>query len=307
MKNKLLSVCCLLALWTTPAWALKSGTPFILASDVNWGEISLTITGICFCPKGWTVDVGVVWQYWEPFLLIDTSSSANYSAMLGEGGTDTLNNVINGRNSSSSGKEVNESTFYQAHGFLLPLMVYQPCDRTDYGAWWSEFDSTWQNDELAAVIEPEATIYANIAMQLSCEADAVATNLGSPLDAMPWCIGSGGSSYPLTGHVDNDNMVQASNTAAARLLYKLCRLLMICDPAYSYCAGSCTYTPVWIKSHYKMYPVRPTRWMTTAFPVGMTEELYGAGLNPPYAGTLGSNDEFLWVVHRLHRCCSCCQ
>src|SRR5665647_3062517 len=147
--------------------------------------------------------------------------------------------------------------------------------------WEVEVGSMWQNDELAAIIEPEATMFATIAMQLTCMADAASTNLGTPIDAMPWCIGSSGSSYPLTGHVDNDNIVQASNTVAARMIYKLCRLFMICDPANSYCAGSCTYTPVWIKSHYKMYAVRPSR-TTTAHPVGISSKWYDSGLNPPF-------------------------
>jgi conjugal transfer pilus assembly protein TraU len=254
------------------------------------------------------VEVGVIWKYWEPFLLIDTASVANYSPMLGGGDSSTGSIVdqLGGKNNSSNSAEVNESTFFQAHGFLLPLMFWQPCDRYDYGAYWSEFDAMWQNDELAAIITPEATMYANLAMQMSCQADAAATNLGAPIDAMPWCVGSSGSAYPMTGHVDNDNIIQASNTAAARLIYKLCRMMMICDPAYSYCYGSCAYTPVWIKSHYRMYPVRPSQRMT-AFPMGVTATMYGPGLNPPYKGELGSNDEFLWVVHRLHRCCSCCQ
>ena len=312
MKRKIKLIffvfCCLCCSWVSCAQAgVKSGTSFSEFDDINWDEVQLSISGICICVKGWDVEVGVMWQYWEPFLAIDTSSVSNYSALSGSGDSSTgsIADLLGGKNNSSNSGEVNESTFSQAHGFLLPFMPW-PCDRNDYGVWWSEFDSMWQNDELAAIIEPEATMFATIAMQLTCMADAASTNLGTPIDAMPWCIGSSGSSYPLTGHVDNDNIVQASNTVAARMIYKLCRLFMICDPANSYCAGSCTYTPVWIKSHYKMYAVRPSR-TTTAHPVGVSSKLYDSGLNPPFRGTLGSNDEFLWVVHRLHRCCSCCQ
>ncbi len=34
----------------------------------------------------------------------------------------------------------------------------------------------------------------------------------------------------MTGHVDNDNIVQANATAAYRMLYKLNRIGLICDP-----------------------------------------------------------------------------
>jgi conjugal transfer pilus assembly protein TraU len=154
------------------------------------------------------------------------------------------------------------------------------------------------------VITPEAAMFATKAMQLACMADATAVNLGYTLDFMPWCIGSGGSTYPLNGHVDNDNIVQANNTVASRLIYKLNRLFMICDPADNPCG--CDYTPVWIKSHYKMHVVRPAD-RAPAYPVGKSAKFYDSGLNVPYRGEKGSNDEFLWVVYRKQLCCTCCE
>ena len=62
---------------------------------------------------------------------------------------------------------------------------------------------------------PEAALFANKEMQMACMLDAAAVNLGFPLDFMPWCVGSGGSAYPMTGHVDNDNIVQANSRRAA--------------------------------------------------------------------------------------------
>ena len=169
--------------------------------------------------------------------------------------------------------------------------------------WWSEYDSMWQSDELSALIHPEVTLYANKAMQMACMSDAAAVNAGWPLDFMPWCVGSGGSAYPMTGHVDNDNIVQANSTVAARLIYKLNRIMMICDPADNLCG--CNYTSVWIKSHYKLHTARPDNRST--YPIGKSAKFYDSGLNPPYIGAKGSNDEFLWVVYRKQRCCTCCQ
>jgi conjugal transfer pilus assembly protein TraU len=42
-------------------------------------------------------------------------------------------------------------------------------------------------------------------------------------------------------------------------------------------------------------------------PIGRAAKFYDSGLNPPYMGVLGSNDEFLWVVYRKQRCCTCCE
>jgi conjugal transfer pilus assembly protein TraU len=85
--------------------------------------------------------------------------------------------------------------------------------------WWSEYDAQWQNGRLSAIIHPEAMLYGNKAMQLACMTDAKMVNRGLPLDFMSWCIGSSGSAYPMTGHVDNDNIVQTNNTVASRLIY----------------------------------------------------------------------------------------
>ncbi len=283
----------------------KSGIPFNPVTDIHWGEIELQFEGICICPRPPPIfyEEGEIWEYWEPFLVIDTVSVANYSAFQGKQLGSSLLDMLGGKNKSSDAVDIaNESTFAQAHAYLFP-MFFGFCKHQDYGIWWSEWDSMWQNDELSALITPEAALYATKPMQLACMADAAAVNVGFPLDIMPWCIGSGGSAYPLTGHVDNDNIVQANNTAAARLLYKLNRMFMICDPADNLCG--CTHTPVWIKSHYKMHVIRPDD-RSPAWPVGKAAKFYDSGLNTPFKGAKGSNDEFLWMVYRKQRCCTCC-
>ena len=50
----------------------KSGTPFNLITDIHWSEIDFTIEGVCFCPRVWGVEIGLIVSYWEPFLLLDT-------------------------------------------------------------------------------------------------------------------------------------------------------------------------------------------------------------------------------------------
>ena len=289
-----------------PVNAEKSGEAFNSVTDVHWEEIDFQVEGICICPRPPPIyyEEGIIISYWEPFLLEDTVSVAHYSPYQGESMGSAAIDELGGKNKSSDSVDIaNESTFAQAHAYLVPLM-YGECDRNDYGMWWSEYDSLWQDDELSAIIHPEAVLFANKAMQMACMADAEMVNLGFTLDFMPWCIGSGGSAYPMTGHVDNDNIVQANNTVASRLIYKLNRMMMICDPADNLCG--CDYTPIWIKSHYKMHVVRPDD-RSPAYPVGKSAKFYDSGLNPPYQGAKGSNDEFLWVVYRQQRCCTCCQ
>ncbi len=294
----------LLLVLSSSAWA-KSGDSFNASSDVHWEEVQLRFEGICICPRPPPVfyEEGEIWEYWEPFLVEGTVSQAHYSAFQGSGSGSSLTDELGGKNNSADAVNLtNESTFAQGHAYLIPMM-YGFCKHKDYGMWLTEYDAKWQSDELSAIITPEAAAYANKAMQMACMADAAAVNLGHTLDFMPWCIGSSGCAYPMTGHVDNDNIVQANNTVAARLLYKLNRMFMICDPADNLCG--CDYTPVWIKSHYKMHVVRPAD-RSPAYPVGKSAKFYDSGLNPPYQGEKGSNDEFLWVVYRKQKCCTCC-
>jgi len=304
--NKSFLFASLLLLLCHGALAEKSGDGFNSGSDVHWGEIEFRVEGICICPRPPPIffEEGMIYSYWEPFLVEDTVSVAHYSPYMGSSMGSAAIDELGGKNTSSDAVDIaNESTFAQAHAYLFP-MIYGLCEHADYGMWWSEYDSMWQNDELSAVIHPEAALFANKWAQMACMTDALAVNsFNFPISVMPWCIGSSGSSYPMTGHVDNDNIVQANNTAASRLIYKLCRIMMICDPADNLCG--CDYTPIWIKHHYKMHVVRPAD-RSPAYLVGKAAKFYDSGLNPPYQGEKGANDEFLWVVYRKQKCCTCC-
>lgn len=302
-RGLLLSVLILLAI-SSDAWA-KSGAPFNIISDIHYSEIQLQFEGLCVCPRPppFFYAIGEVWRYWEPFVAIGTTSQAFYYPFLGKSFGGVLDELGGSNSSQDSISIANETTFSQAHSWPLPGLAGLVCSKYDNPIWFTEYDAQWQNDELSLLITPEAALYANPAMQMACMADATATNLGTPLDSMPWCIGSSGSSYPMTGHVDNDNIVQANNTSAGRLLHKLCRYGMVCDPAMTPCG--CVVTPSWIKSHYKVHVVRPGD-RAPAWPFGVNAAYYNTGLNAPYHGTAGSNDEFLWIVYRQQYCCTCC-
>ena len=285
----------------------KSGQSFNYSSDIHSEEIELTFLGICICPRPPPIfyEEGEIWTYWEPFAAVDTVSTPFYSPFMGSSFGGSALDELGGTNGTQDAVSIaNEVTFSQAHIFPLPLMEWMLCSRRDYPVWMSEYDTQWNNDELSILIHPEASLFANKAMQLLCMTDAIATNLGHTLDFMPWCIGSGGSSYPMTGSIQNDEITQANNSAAARLIYKMNRYFMICDPYESLCG--CQYTPVWIKSHYKTHVVRPGD-RSPAWPFGATSELYNSGLNVPMTGSCSNpNDEYLWTVYRRQLCCTCC-
>lgn len=285
----------------------NSQASFNYSSDIHMEEIELTFLGICICPRPPPIfyEEGEIWTYWEPFAAVDTVSTPFDSPYMGSSiGGGSLLDELGGTNASQDPINVgNEVTFSQAH--IFPIIFELLCSRRDYPVWMSEYDAQWNYDELSIVIHPEAALFANKAMQMLCMPDAVATALGYTLDFLPWCIGSGGSSYPMTGTIQNDEITQANNSAAARLVYKMNRLFMICDPYESLCG--CQYTPIWIKSHYKTHVVRPAD-RSPAWPFGATSALYNSGLNVPLVGGLTGepNDQYLWTIYRRQLCCTCC-
>jgi conjugal transfer pilus assembly protein TraU len=161
--NKTIFSVFLLLLLCSPSWAEKSGDSFNSASDVHWDEIELRFEGICICPRPPPIfyEEGEIWEYWEPFLVEGTVSVANYSAYQGSQMGSSVIDELGGKNKSSDSVDIaNESTFAQGHAYLYP-MFYGFCEHKDYGMWWSEYDSMWQNDELSGVITPEASVYAS--------------------------------------------------------------------------------------------------------------------------------------------------
>jgi len=128
-------------------------------------------------------------------------------------------------------------------------------------------------------------------------ADSVASNAGLPLSSLFWCMGSGGSAYPLTGHVNDDNYVQANNSIAARMIYKLGREGLLWDTATNLCAK--VPSPIWVKSHYRLQITKPVRGFQ-CIPIGRSSLIWGIAKNPPTM----KGDNFLWMIFRKRACCA---
>ncbi len=312
--------------------AIKSGDFINPVTDVAWQEIfpikiaGLTIRSssgnydtpdpankpLCVCPAPPPLFLrpGIPISFWEPARMIETVATPYYFPFLGAGlNLASTRGFLSGKNQSMSNDQPEQSSFAQAHYLIFPVWTMLEL-LTDFicvensgfdVAYITEIDPLWQDDELAFIIQPEALLFANPFAQMACMADSVAVNAGSPLAPLFWCVGSGGSAYPMTGHVDDDNLIQANATIAARMIYKLARELLICDTGINLC--SCTPTPIWHKPNYKLHAVRPAV-RKKAWPIGKSAFFYGANLNPPYRNNKGAGDEFLWMVFRKRACCA---
>lgn len=333
MNRVFLSLLCLLIFSTGDAMAaLKSGQFVNPITDVAWQEIfpvkiaGITIAGasgnydtpdpasypVCACPAPPPIfyRIGIPVSFWEPARLIETVATPYYFPSLGFGlDFDSTKGFLSGKNHSLNDALPEQSTFAQAHYLLFPvwsildlLTDFVCVEHSGFDvAYITELDPLWQDDELAFIIQPEALLFANPFAQMACMADSVSVNAYRPLESLFWCVGSGGSAYPMTGHVNDENIIQANSTIAARMIYKLARELLICDTGLDLC--SCVPTPIWYKPNYKLHAMRPAV-RKKAWPIGKSAFFYGSNLNPPFRGSKGPGDEFLWMVFRKRACCA---
>lgn len=319
-----------LLLPASPAGAARMMNP---ATDVLWDEIfpikigSMTVYGsdnydstsgsapvICTCPMPPPVyyRVGLGTAFWEPSHVIEVVKSPNYMPMTGSSingpeatyGTSQASTINPGHGGGGS-----EHAFAHAHLWSFPvwlimgMMIDSMCMSSDGELdmmYMTEFDPLWSEDELAAMIHPESVLFANPLAVIVCLLDSLSTQLYGPADILYWCMGAQGTAYPLTGNINNMQEVDAAAGVAQRLIFKLNREMIMCDPGIWYCA--CQYPLTWVKSNYKFHSARPVKeW--NAWPIGKSS-LFRTPINPPGSSVDGPCDEFLWVLLRHRLCCA---
>jgi conjugal transfer pilus assembly protein TraU len=172
-------------------------------------------------------------------------------------------------------------------------------------AYLTELDPLWADDELTAILNPEALLFANAPAKAACAADCVAATAGMPLPKLFWCGGCQGSLYPMNGHVAaHIGGVQASTLISQRMTAKMHRQFLTFDGAGS--RGLCGYyaEPVMDKTHYKLqmvYPVPATNKINgqCCQPYGRSTALWGAGKSFPVTG-----EDFSYQIFRKRNCCA---
>ncbi|MDX9823119.1 MAG: TraU family protein [Syntrophales bacterium] len=272
-------------------------------SENNVPDLSGMPVCTCPAPPPLFIRIGIPVSFWEPARYVETVKDPYCFPSLGLG-LSSEDGFLGGGSQELSNASVDTSTFAQAHYFIYPvwsimeLLTDLICvEHSGFDvAYLTEVDPLWQNDILAFILEPESILFANPVAQTACIADGVSTNAGMSMSPLFWCIGSGGSAYPLTGHVNDDNELMANSTIAARMVYKLAREGLVCDPALYLCA--CVPTPIWVKHNYRMHIAKPVRDFM-CHPFGRTGLVWGALKNPPLVG-----DNFVWQLFRRRSCCA---
>jgi conjugal transfer pilus assembly protein TraU len=162
-----------------------------------------------------------------------------------------------------------ELTFYQTHIITTPILeilgiMKQSCTyaaNIDFDiVSLSELYPQWQDDELSAIIYPEAILFSAPPLQLACIADSVAANIYTPIDILFWCKGSWGGAYPLSGTTLSKSLIEDTASVGAGALAFGHRSVLLQrtwggDEAVM-CAGKVPH-PIWDKSAYRMQLMGP--------------------------------------------------
>ena len=239
---------------------------------------------ICLCGSP-IPRIGLSLGVWEPARLMDVTRKPWCFPNLGGLTIDPGLPAARGKTGSSGGDGATGSVWH-AHYYVYPLLSWIGA-LLDLGcleggsldiAWTSELDPAWLDDELSFLLNPEATLFANLPAQAACAADCAAASAGLPLDPMFWCAGCQGGMYPLTGNVAaHVGGVQASLLAAQRLVYRLHRAGLAWGTSGSAALCGRYPMPVMKKSQYRWQmtqPVPATTPRTGCNPTGRSSVLW---------------------------------
>lgn len=270
-------------------------------------------TPVCACGPPPFGKIGVAIGFWEPARQVDVTRTpwcftSLGGVSMGAGFAAPSPAVSQG----NRGRRASNVSLYQAHWYVNPVLywleVLSETSCLEQGgfdiAYVTELDPSWNDDELAVILNPDVFLFANPAAQAACAADCVAATVGFPLAPMQWCGGCQGSMYPLNGHVQTHvGGAQASSLIVQRYAMKLHREFLAF--AGNGILGWCGLYPAPIldKRIYKysmVYPSYQGKGLDgrCCQPLGRTTHLWSAGKEYPIKG-----EDFAYMMYRKRNCC----
>jgi conjugal transfer pilus assembly protein TraU len=158
------------------------------------------------------------------------------------------------------------------------------------------------SSSVAAMLNPETTLFANPAISTYCMGDAVLTAAEFSDIAGFWCVG-GHVLYPLSNFEDQGvDYIDAASIVAAKVVYKMVRFgsLLECMTYQGVC--KCFPVPMWNKMTYRFQMAKPVS-DNLCRRMGKPYMLWGEypAKNPPY---IASNDNLLFLLWRHRECCA---
>lgn len=271
---------------------------------------------ICACNDNLGVPhIGTQISMWEPARLIELVRRPYCSPALNGA---VLRDDIRRFGTQDGDKE---RSFYHYHYFAFPLLFMMDlfavtaCNSDGYVdfdiMYLSELDPTWNDDELAFFMNPEAALFANPLALTACMGDAAMASAGHPTEKMYWCAGSWGNLYPFTGNaaLDAGSPPRVTSLLTARAIAALHRrgLARKTMGEDAMCGGY--VFPTIPKSQYKystFFPIPEVsgdsitgKSVSGSHWLGESTYTWGEWRNIPAAG-----EDFMYLIWRWKDCCS---
>lgn len=325
MKRKLLFI--ILILFSSGSYSATQCSaesvinPF---SDISWGCIfPVRIGGVaqiggndpleaeesksvlCTCRiKNIPVKIGITMSFWQPARIIDSVSDPYCMMPLGTQLSNPQIGTKGGTAHNSNEADGEVIHFKQMHYYkfpawaLLDLFRDVPCltEKEFDIAFMSEVNPAWNNDILSMLINPESALFSNPLSQASCVSDSIsASTQGRPVNSLFWCMGSWGSTYPLSGSITSNDTSEAHAGIVSRGMFLMGRLGLLKDTNIDGCGFK--YNPIWKKSSYKLHQMKPVT-DSSCHAIGKSSLIWGAGKSPVTRG-----DNSSWMMFRRVKCC----
>lgn len=259
---------------------------------------------LCSCPGKGIVGEGFMVGFWEPARMIDTTQDPWCFPSLGmnlNGGSNSFGYTGPGTFRTDS---LSDTMFGHYHYYIFPVWAVLnmftdiPCisDEVNFDlAMVSEVRPDWGDDLTAMQLYPETALMASPITVLACVADALASAFQRPIDALYWCMGAWGTTYPMSGNLQAVDFAEGNAALTGKAMYVQARTGLLPDRAVNYC--STVSMPIWIKSHWRIQqtdPVPEARCHNIGYP-GL---LWTAHNNP-----IGKQDNFSHMIFRKVSCC----
>lgn len=261
---------------------------------------------ICLCGSP-IPRIGISVGFWEPVRAVDVTKKPWCFPNLG--GISLNPGIDGGHGKHPTGPE-DDLAAWQVHYYIYPLIAwlniladFACMEQSGFDlAYITELDPLWLDDELSAIINPEAMLFGNIIAQAACAADCIAASSGLPLKPLFWCAGCQGGMYPMNGHVQaHIGSIQSTLLMVQRMQYKLSRQLLAWRTFGTDAVCSPELMPVLDKRGYRTQLVNPTSMTTGRFagnPFGRSSIFYEANKERPITG-----EDFGYLLWRKRNCC----
>jgi len=308
--------------------------PFVIFSFPVGGSTSKLPDGragpICVCPGrtgypsigftlGWWAPTHIIENVRQPWCIptlggmvlteddmtmedIDTGSSS---------GSSYPNQVLPSRWGGPDKKtqtDMSGVTYYNYHwikfpvGYLIGWLSDFACSKKESGAidfaFMSEFDPSWNNDELALWTSPETVLFTGPWAYIGCAIDGVAATTRKPIKQAWWCGGTWGQVYPYSGNIPAASSgPREASLNATKGLAKMHRF-SLASKRYGN-AALCANTPMFLleKQQYRLQTMFPMAEKKNHW-IGASTWKWGEWRTIPAKG-----EDYIWLQWSYTECC----